>query len=245
MNSKLKNNLFYFSVIILCLLTALFLGKFFSNVSKKANAVAQFGNKTIIIDAGHGGEDGGAVALDGTLEKDINLKIAKKLNSLFSEAGFSTVMTRSEDKAIYKETNEKKTLRRKKLEDLKNRLSMANSNENNVFISIHQNKFTDPGYSGTQIFYSSLEEDSEYLARCIKESIKEKLQPDNKRENKKAGKEIFLLSNIKVPAVIVECGFLSNVEECRKLNTEEYQKDIALCIFEGVKKFLSEKKVDN
>ena len=91
-------------------LTAIFLGKFFSNVSKKANAVAQFGNKTIIIDAGHGGEDGGAVALDGTLEKDVNLKIAKKLNSLFSEAGFSTIMTRSEDKAIYKENGEKKTL---------------------------------------------------------------------------------------------------------------------------------------
>ena len=111
---NLKGNLFYLFVIVLCFLIALFLGKFFSNISKRANAVAHFGNKIIVIDAGHGGEDGGAVAPDGTLEKDINLKIAKKLNSLFLESGFSTVMLRTEDKAIYKDTGEKKTLRQKK-----------------------------------------------------------------------------------------------------------------------------------
>ena len=238
---NLESNLFYLFVIILCFFTALFLGNFFSNISKRASAVAHFGNKIIVIDAGHGGEDGGAVAHDGTLEKDINLKIAKKLNSLFLESGFNTTMVRTEDKAIYKDTGEKKTLRQKKVEDLKNRLHIANSNENNIFVSIHQNKFSDPNYSGTQIFYSGNKKESEFLARCIKDILKKNLQPDNKRENKKAGREIFLLNKINVPAVIVECGFLSNFEECEKLNKEEYQKEIAQCIFEGIKNFLAEK----
>ncbi len=212
-------------------------------MSKRVNAVAKFGDKTIVIDAGHGGEDGGAVGVNDILEKDINLKIAKKLNDIFIKSGFSAVMTRTEDKAIYKqEPGKNKTLRQKKVDDLKSRANIANSSDKNILISIHQNKFTDPQYSGTQIFYSSNNKDSELLANFVKESVIKTLQPDNKRENKKAGKDIYLLRNADIPAIIVECGFISNEEESKKLLTDEYQNSIANCIFDGVKKFLESKK---
>lgn len=243
LSKRLKDNLFYGSVLLILFLTALFLGNFFCNVTKKTNAIANFGDRTIVIDAGHGGEDGGAIGLNDILEKDINLKIAKKLNDTFTNAGFSTLMTRTEDKAIYKqEPGKSKTLRQKKVDDLKNRVNIANSSDKNILVSIHQNKFTNPKYSGTQIFYSSNNKDSELLANFVKEAITNTLQSENKRENKKASKDIYILNNVSVPAIIVECGFLSNEEESKKLLTDDYQKSIANCIFEGVKKFLASKK---
>lgn len=192
----------------------------------------------IVIDAGHGGEDGGAVADDGTNEKDINLDIALQLNEFFKSSGFKTVMTRDTDKAIYDDGCE--DIKSKKVSDMHNRLAIFNKEENSIVISVHQNKFEQEKYSGTQVFYSPNNPKSEILADKIRLSVKGMLQPENEREIKKSDKNIYLLYNCKQPSVIVECGFISNNEELSKLKTEEYQKQIAFSIYCGCLEYLNE-----
>lgn len=192
---------------------------------------------TIVIDAGHGGEDGGAVADDGTNEKDINLKIAKQLNQLFTSSGFKTKMTRTTDIAIYDQGNE--TIKSKKVSDMHNRLKVFNEDNNFIVISIHQNKFEQEKYSGTQIFYSPNNKESEVLAENIRTSVTGMLQPDNTRENKAATKSIYLLYNCNNPSVIVECGFLSNNSELAKLKTDNYQKQMAFSIYCGCLEYIN------
>lgn len=195
----------------------------------------------VIIDAGHGGEDGGAVAPDGTNEKDINLSIATYLNDMFITGGFKTIMTRSSDIAIYDEGCE--TIKSKKVSDMHNRLEIFNSNTNAIIISIHQNKFEQEKYNGTQVFYSPNTQESELLAENIRLSVVNMLQPENTRENKKATKDIYLLYNCKQPSVIVECGFLSNNNELAKLKTEEYQKQMAFSIYCGCLEYIGSDNV--
>lgn len=186
----------------------------------------------IVIDAGHGGEDGGATAIDGkTLEKDINLNIAKKLEDIFLLSGFQVKMIRDTDTAVY--DNDANSLRNKKISDLHKRCEIANSNPDNILISIHQNQFSSSKYFGTQIFYSTNNPESAALADYIKMAVVGLMQPDNKREIKPANKDIYLLSKANIPAVIVECGFLSNEEEFKKLTDEDYQKQLAFTIYCG------------
>lgn len=191
----------------------------------------------IVIDAGHGGEDGGAVASDGTNEKDINLSIASYLNDMFISGGFKTKMIRTTDIAIYDEGNT--TIKSKKVSDMHNRLKIFNSDSNSVVISIHQNKFEQEKYNGAQVFYSPNSKESEVLAENIRLSVVNMLQPENTRENKRATKDIYLLYNCKQPSVIVECGFLSNNNELAKLKTEEYQKQIAFSIYCGCLEYIN------
>lgn len=191
----------------------------------------------IVIDPGHGGEDGGAVAPDGTNEKDINLKIASQLDAIFRYSGIKTVMTRNSDTAIYDEGNN--TLRSKKVSDMKNRLKIFNQNSNSIAVSIHQNKFGKEKYSGSQLFFSANNPKSEMLAECIRLSITGMLQPDNMREKKAATKDIYLLYNCNQPSVIVECGFLSNNAELQKLKDEEYQKKIAFSVYCGCLEYIN------
>ena len=183
----------------------------------------------IIIDAGHGGEDGGAVA-NGLVEKDVNLSIAKKLFDILKTSGFNVQMTRQSDEMINDYGN---SLRERKVSDMKNRLNIFNNNENNVVISIHQNKFTQEKYNGTQVFYSTGNPKSLALANSIKTNIRTLLQPENEREVKPATKDIYLLYNSKVPSVIVECGFISNYSEANKLKQESYQNELAFSIYSG------------
>ncbi len=199
------------------------------NVSEESEVV------TVIIDAGHGGEDGGTQSSDGTLEKDINLKISMKLESLLRLMGYNTVMIRSEDKLIY--SGNPDTVRGRKVSDLNNRLEIANSFPDAIFISIHQNYFTQSKYSGAQVFYSPNNENSKRLAESIQESIVSLIQPDNKRKIKKSGSDIFLLDRIGIPAVMVECGFLSNPSEALLLKDDQYQKKTALAIADGINKY--------
>lgn len=232
-----KASLFYyiFSFVLLIVFIFLIINAY-NNLSSSANTIASDNNKyTIIIDAGHGGEDGGAVANNLT-EKDINLNISKILSDMFVSNGYKVVMTRSNDNSI---ENSGTTLRERKVSDMKNRLEIYNSDENNIVISIHQNKFEIEKYSGAQIFYSPNNEESSLLAESIKSSIVNLIQPDNTRECKKATKDIYLLFNSKVPSVIVECGFLSNNEEAQKLNTETYQRQMAYSIFLGMTNYLN------
>ncbi len=185
----------------------------------------------IIIDAGHGGEDGGAVAADGTLEKDINLSIALKLNDILTSLGYQTVMTRTEDTSIC--DTDLSTIREIKVSDMKNRLKICNSDDNNILISIHQNKFEQSKYSGTQVFFSP-NSDSNVLAEAIQQSVVSLLQPENTRAVKPADKNIYLLYNAAVPAVICECGFMSNPEELTKLKDEDYQNKMSFAIAQGL-----------
>ena len=193
---------------------------------------------TIVIDAGHGGEDGGAVSDSGVLEKDINLSIANDTSALFYMLGFDVTQTRTTDIAL---DNGEDTIRKRKVSDMKKRLEIFNSSEENTVISIHQNKFSESKYHGTQIFYSPNNPKSKQLADSIKYSVKGLLQPDNERECKKADSGIYLLKNTNNPAVIVECGFISNEEECKNLLDSQYQKQMAYSITAG---FLSYYKTD-
>ncbi len=187
---------------------------------------------TIVIDAGHGGFDGGAVAVDGTLEKDINLSIALNLKNMFRLGGYNVVMIRETDDSI--EDNVNDSIAKRKLSDMKKRLEMLNSYDNSMFISIHQNKFTTSSANGAQVFYSINNQESKTIAESIQNSFSTRLQKNNKRIIKKGNKNIYLLHNALNPAVIVECGFISNSEELAKLKTEEYRKMCAFTVYCGV-----------
>lgn len=207
----------------------------YNSISQTTSPSVKENLPTIIIDAGHGGDDGGATA-NGIVEKNINLSISKVLSDIFTSNGYNVIMTRTDDKSI---NTDGTTLREKKVSDMKNRLEIYNSDENNIVISIHQNKFQQEKYSGTQIFYSTNNENSKVLAESIRNSVVNLLQPENTRECKKATKEIYLLYNAKIPAVIVECGFISNYSEAEKLKTDSYQKQLAFSIYLGVLDYIN------
>jgi N-acetylmuramoyl-L-alanine amidase len=167
-----------------------------------------------------------------TSEKEINLAIALKLQKLLEISGFRVSMTRTTDVSISDDHLD--TVRERKVSDLHNRLKMIEAQENCVFISIHQNHFTSSRYSGAQVFYSTKNDESKELAETIKSRVVELVQPENKRETKPATSSIYLLWNTKVPAILVECGFLSNESEAAKLNDKTYQQQSAFAICSGV-----------
>ena len=191
------------------------------------------GLPVIIVDAGHGGFDGGASTDDGVPEKGINLKIALFLKEYLNFFGFQVVMTRDSD--ISTEDEGLNTIRSKKTSDLHNRMALMEKTENAVFVSIHQNHFSQSKYSGAQVFYSkNFSEESAGLAQSIQESIVYFVQPQNTRQIKPCGTSVYLIYNAVKPAVLVECGFLSNLEEAEKLKIEDYQKKIAFSIAAGI-----------
>ena len=189
--------------------------------------------QTVIIDAGHGGEDGGAVASDGTVEKDINLKIALQTAKFLKLYGFEVIMTRESD--VSTSTGENFIKR----EDLENRLKLMNENPESIFVSIHLNKFTTSAAKGSQVFYSKVD-NSKTLGDLIQNSIITNLQKENKRVNKQANSSTYLLYNATVPAVLVECGFLSNESELARLRDNTYQHQLAFCITDGILNYFKE-----
>lgn len=186
----------------------------------------------IIIDAGHGGFDGGAVASDGTVEKDINLNIASILAEMLKFSGYEVIMTRSAD--IGTDSTESTVISERKKSDLKNRLELMKNNPEAIFVSIHLNKFTTSAASGAQVFYSKNLEISSVLGQSVQETIVSLLQPENKRAIKQGTSITYLLHNATVPAIIVECGFLSNIAELKLLKSEEYQSKLAFAIWGGI-----------
>lgn len=192
----------------------------------------------IVIDAGHGGMDGGGVSVNGALEKDINLSILLKVRDMCDAFGYNVVVTRDTDKSIHdKGVN---GVGNQKRSDMDNRLAIFNKYENAIAISIHQNLFTQPKYSGAQMFYATSNPMNENLARTMQNEFVAQLQPENTREIKEVGTELFLCYYTECPSVMIECGFLSNPEEAALLETEEYQSKVAFTIFSGLNKFLSE-----
>ena len=197
-----------------------------------SSASVNQGSNKIIIDAGHGGFDGGAVADDGTLEKNINLVIASNLKQLCKLGGFEVIMTRDSDKGT--EVDENDSISNRKKSDMKRRLAVIEENPDAIFVSIHLNKFTTSTASGAQVFYSKNNPDGMLLANAIQNSIAGKLQPDNDRVVKQGTSSTYLLHRTKIPAVIVECGFLSNADELKLLKSAEYQRQMAFAIFCGI-----------
>lgn len=196
-------------------------------------------SRTVIIDAGHGGFDGGASAIDGTAEKDINLEIALHVAAFLRFYGCDVIMTRTED--IGTEDDESANISSRKKSDLSNRLQLMSDNQDAIYVSIHLNKFTTSAANGAQVFYTKNYTQARDLAQCIQDNVTQLLQPDNVRVIKQGTNSTYLLKNAKVPAVIVECGFLSNAAELEKLKSAEYQSQMAFAIAGGILNFYSEK----
>ena len=191
----------------------------------------------VIIDPGHGGVDGGAVGVGGVIEKTINLSISLKLKSLFELSGYQVIMTREDDRSIHDAGST--TIRQKKVTDIHNRSKLLAKYPNALFISIHQNKFEQEKYSGTQVFYSDNNDNSKLLAQFIQNTVKKLIQPDNMRETKPAGKNLYILYHATSPTVLVECGFLSNHEEAHLLQNDHYQSKMAFAIYCGTLDYFS------
>lgn len=190
-------------------------------------------NHTIVIDAGHGGVDGGATSCTGILESKFNLDIALKLNDLMHLLGYQTRMIRTEDISVY---TAGETIAAKKVSDLRQRAKMVNETENALLLSIHQNTFPDSRYSGPQVFYGP-EGEGEALGKLLQKALNSALNPTGNRMSKKA-EGVYLMQQIKCTGVLIECGFLSNQAEEAKLRSDAYQKKLCCVIAATVGNFL-------
>lgn len=197
-----------------------------------SNLEDESSDNIIVLDAGHGGEDGGAVSSSGVVESDINLQFTEKLKDILSLNGYKIVMTREDNSDLADKSID--TISGRKKSDMHRRLDIYNSHIQNVAISIHQNIFPADSCKGTQVFYSTQTQSGKVLADNITDTVKKYLQPENQRLSKPTNGSIFLLDNAKIPAVIVECGFLSNSEEIKLLCDKEYQKKFSYCVFLGL-----------
>lgn len=209
-----------------------------SEISRQSSAVSAIpsSNHIIILDPGHGGADGGASGADGTVEKNLNLEIALKVQKLLQQSGCTVFLTRSDDRSL--STIEDEINKMRKVADLNNRREMTDELEVDAFVSIHMNTFQDSQYFGSQVFYSSSPADSKYLADFIQEEIRQ-VDPQNERVTKNGSGSIFILNDVSVPSVVVECGFLSNQMDLERLKSEDYQNKLAGAIYNGIVKFYS------
>ena len=191
---------------------------------------ARFQNRVLVIDAGHGGEDGGAVSLTGALESHINLAVARRLDRVLGLFGVPTVMLREEDISLH--DKDAHTLRQKKNSDLHNRVYMVQGQANAILLSIHQNSYPDGRYSGAQVFYAPTDGSRE-LAQAMQETLRLALDPNNTRQEKQIPDTIYLMNHISCPAVLVECGFLTNPAEEQLLRSNSYQARLATALAGG------------
>ena len=243
---KTKNTFFVrFTVYFLIISIVISLFCIFICGSMKKGNTDVFGDSTqksgkmltVVIDAGHGGEDGGASSAAGLYEKDVNLDICMMLYDMFTANGVNVVMTRTEDRLLYNRNIDFKG--RKKMLDLAARLSIAEKTPDSIFISIHMNAFTDSKYYGLQVWHSPNNEQSSEIAKLIQDGAKKHLQPENNRKIKKADSKIYLLHRASSPSVLVECGFLSNPAEAKKFEDFNYRRQVAFVIFNSVMEYLT------
>lgn len=191
----------------------------------------------IILDAGHGGMDGGATGADGTLESDLNLSITLKTDAVLGLLGENTLLTRDTDRDLADENAV--SISQKKVSDIRNRVELVNSHPDSILLSIHCNSFEESKYHGAQVFYNALGS-SQGLASELQSNIRLSVDRANSRESKKIRPDVYLMRHIKSPGVLVECGFLTNPGELLKLNTQDYQKQLAIAIAVSVTNHLSE-----
>ena len=222
---------------LLCMsgLVMIFAAVSYQNLDKihtvSADAPAQH---TLIIDPGHGGDDGGAVSPDGIQEADVNLSIALKLHALAELNGISTVMTRSTREISY--PSDAQTIASRKVADQKQRVALINDTPNAVLISIHQNQYPTPQPHGSQVLYAETA-DSAAFGETLHERLVTLLDPENRRVAAPISDDIYLMKNISCPGVLVECGFLSNAEECRRLQTDSYQISFSMILLSSYLQF--------
>lgn len=221
-----------YAVIILMFLVAVHWGNRAVTVMAESQPIER--ETCIVIDAGHGGIDGGATSCTGRLESAYNLEISMRLNDLFHLLGYDTRMIRTTDTSVY---TKGETIAQQKVSDLKERVRIVNETENALLLSIHQNNFSDGRYSGAQVFYAQTEE-SEALAKLLQTALVESLNPGSNRKSKKSD-GVYLMEHIDRTGVLVECGFLSNPEEEARLRDPEYQRKLCCVIAATVSSFLS------
>jgi len=222
---------FYLLVVIVFIGAAMWGSRATTTIVQNRPVVRE---NTIVIDAGHGGIDGGATSCSGVLESKLNLDIALRLELVMQLLGYDTVMIRSTDTSIYTEGN---TIASQKVSDLKERVRIANETPNAILISIHQNTFSDGKYSGAQVFYANSEQSKE-LAHLLQTNFNQNLCLGSKRRVKKAD-GVYLMQNINATGVLLECGFISNPEEEAKLRSEGYQKQLCCVIASTVSTFVN------
>lgn len=208
--------------------------------SEEVIKVMPITSKTIIVDAGHGGIDPGSMTDDESIkEKDVNLKIAKKVKELIEASGAVVILTRNDDTSLYTE-EAGKTIRQKYNENLRNRKKIIQESSADMFVSIHLNKFPQSSkYYGAQTFYPEGKEEDKKLATYIQSELKRVVDNTNNRQIKPSN-DIYLIKDNKIPSTLIECGFLSNDKEAKLLNDEEYQDQIAWAIYVGIQKYFSE-----
>ena len=225
-------------VVIATIITTISILKV-KEVSEEAISYMPITNRTIVLDAGHGGIDSGTSSDDKTIfEKDINLAITLKLKELIESSGGLVVLTRDDDSSLYEESVNK-TTRQKYNENLKNRKKIADESNADMLISIHLNYFTQSKYYGAQTFYPESNKDGKALASCIQNEFKRVVDNSNNRVIKPRN-DLYLLKDCKIPSALIECGFLSNEKEAKLLNDEEYQEKIAWAIYSGIQKYFDE-----
>ena len=218
---------------------AVVLSLVFSGVCEYAAAsgtIQALPRPVVVVDAGHGGEDGGAVGPGGVLESQINLDITQRLEPLLALCGFEPVPVRDGDYAVY--DSGCATIAQKKASDLRNRAKLVQETAPALLLSIHQNQFSDGRYSGAQVFYAPTS-GSEALAGLLQQGLRDSLDPGNNRQCKPAG-EVYLMQHVDCTAVLVECGFLSNSAEAAQLQQPDYQKKIACTIVAGLLQYFQE-----
>ncbi|MFG6384281.1 MAG: N-acetylmuramoyl-L-alanine amidase [Lachnospiraceae bacterium] len=196
------------------------------------NLKAQKGEICIVIDAGHGGDDPGKIGINNKKEKDINLKIAKELQTLLEKEHIKIVMTRPDDAGLYQQSS-----KNQKVEDMRKRCEIITKAKPVFTVSIHQNSYPDESVTGPQVFYYGQSQEGKKLAETLQTALIEQLNPQNHRAAK-ANESYYLLKKTPSPTVIVECGFLSNYEEAELLATEEYQKKVAEAVKKGIMEYL-------
>ncbi|MBQ7315041.1 MAG: N-acetylmuramoyl-L-alanine amidase [Clostridia bacterium] len=196
-----------------------------------ASGEAALPSKLIILDAGHGGEDCGAIGANGVYEKDLNLAMTMTLGEELRALGYTVIYTRTEDRLLYNEEENIKGFR--KIYDLRNRCALAEEYPDALFVSVHMNSFGDARYSGLQVYYAPDREDSRAFAEHIQQAVVRDVQAENRR-SVKSGNDLYLLEHIENPVVLVECGFISNVEECAKLDDVSYREALAKAIAQGI-----------
>ena len=218
--------------VFLCVLVVLcaILGFMCDNSTIDTVYPLSFSDTVLVIDAGHGGEDGGAISLTGVPESHLNLAVAKRLDLVLGLFGVSTLPLREEDVSLHDKSAQ--TLRQKKNSDLHNRADMVNEQENAILLSVHQNSYPDGRYSGAQAFYAPTEGSRE-LAQIIQETLRLTLDPKNTREAKQIPDTIYLMNHISCPGVLVECGFLTNPREEQLLRSQVYQTKLAMALAGG------------
>lgn len=229
---KRKHWFVFYAVTI----TAMFMVIYFGNksVAVIAQNVPPVRKHRVIIDAGHGGVDGGATSCTGVLESQLNLDIALRLNDLLHFLGYETHMIRTADISVY---TKGETIAQKKISDLKERVRISNETENALLLSIHQNTFPDSHYSGAQVFYANTEGSKE-LASQLQSAIVSSLNPGSNRKCKKSD-GIYLMDHITCTGILLECGFLSNFQEEGKLRSKDYQQKLSCVIASAVDRYLS------